>query len=158
MNTRNLQLAYSGSDRIQRMPFSPPQRVTLSDSVGEWQAVVKDRLEELIRLEPGWDGYTGNPVTFENAMFAFRMLESICRPSTPAPQIVPGSSGDLQIEWHTQRGDIELWVQGPNRVQALCEINNGQISGEMDLTTDFSTVSGWVKAATEPTIAIAAAA
>lgn len=130
----------------------------MSEVADYWQATVKDRLEQLIRLEEGWDGYTGFPVSFDNAMFAFRMLESICRRDTPAPQIVPGASGDLQIEWHTQFGDIELWVRGPNNVRAWHEITETQIDEELDLTTDFSEVSEWVRQITEPTIAIAAAA
>jgi hypothetical protein len=147
----------SGSWRIVKPGSLSPQRVTISEVEGQWQASVKQRLEELIRLEEGWDGYTAFPVSFDNAMFAFRMLESICRPDTLAPQIVPGPSGDLQIEWHTHEGDIELWVRGPNNVHAWRSLNdeNGE---EIDLTNDFSVVSMWVKEVTEPTIAFAAAA
>ncbi|WP_430432502.1 hypothetical protein [Methyloversatilis sp.] len=114
-------------------------------------------MEQLIRLEEGWDGYGGFPVSFDNAMFAFRVLESICGPYTPPPQIVPGASGDLQIEWHTHVGDIELWVRGPNNVYAWRDRGETHGFDELDLTTDFSTVSDWVKEITEPTIAAAAA-
>jgi len=130
----------------------------MSDIVGGWQDAVNDRLEQLIRLEEGWDGYAGFPVSLVNAKFAFQMLESICRSDTPAPQIVPGSSGDLQIEWHTSAGDIELWVHGPNDVHLWREISETLECEELDLTNDFSAVSDWVKQITEPTIAIAAAA
>jgi hypothetical protein len=130
----------------------------MSDIVNGWQDVVIDRLEQLIRLEEGWDGYAGFPVSFVNAKFAFHMLESICRPDTPAPQIVPGPSGDLQIEWHTSTGDIELWVRGPNDVHAWREISKTQECEEQNLTTDFSTVSDWMEQITEPRFVIAAAA
>ena len=147
----------AGSGRVLRAGLQPVQRVSISDVAGSWQGPVKERLEELIRLEEGWDGYAAFPVSFDNAMFAFRMLESICRPDTPAPQIVPGPSGDLQIEWHTHQGDIELWVVGPNNVHALRQVSETQEDEELDLTTDFSVVSRWVQKVTEPTIAVAAA-
>jgi hypothetical protein len=130
----------------------------ISDIVEGWQDAVSDRLEQLIRLEEGWDGYTGFPVSFVNAKFAFHMLESICRLDAPAPQIVPGSSGDLQIEWHTNAGDIELWVRAPNDVHAWCEISETQACEELNLTTDFSAVADWVKQIVEPEIVVAAAA
>lgn len=151
----------SSSGRIRKTNFQPVhQRIAISDVEGKWQGIVKDRLEQLIRLDEGWDGYTGFPLSFDNAMFAFRMLESICRPETPAPQIVPGSSGDLQIEWHTQYGNVELWVRGPNNVHAWRDTGEVEAGEEIDLTTDFSVVSRWVKEVThtEPVIAVTAAA
>lgn len=148
----------SGSGRVLRVGLQPAQRVAISEIAEHWQGAVKERLEQLIRLEEGWDGYTAFPVSFDNAMFAFRMLESICRPDTPAPQIVPGPSGDLQIEWHTNHGEIELWVRGPNNVHAWRELSETQEDEELDLTTDFSVVSRWVQEVMEPTIAVAAAA
>lgn len=148
----------SGSGRVLKTSSPLDQRVTISEVGGQWQGAVKQRLEDLVRLEEGWDGYSAFPVSFNNAMFAFRMLESICRSDTPAPQIVPGPSGDLQIEWHTLRGDIELWVRGPNNVHAWRQMSGSQEDEEIDLTTDFSAVSVWVKEATETTIAVPATA
>src|SRR5690349_18746537 len=87
---------------------SSSARVLLSDTPYAWRDVVESALGDLIRLPDGWDGYRGAPVSFSNAFFALRMLESICSLSTEPPQLVPGSDGDLQIEWHTMRGDIEL--------------------------------------------------
>jgi hypothetical protein len=133
------------------------QRAAISEIEKKWPAAVKQRLEDLIRLPEGWDGYKGLPVSFDNAMFAYRMLESICLPETPAPQIVPGSSGDLQIEWHTNQGSIELWVRGPNNVHAWSSTDD-EDGLELDLTNDFSDVFKWVSKLTEPTIAVPAAA
>lgn len=148
----------SGSSRVMKPSQFSAQRLSLSVMDGSWQGVSKSRLEELVRLQEGWDGYAAFPVSFDNAMFAYRMLESISRRDTPAPQIVPGSSGDLQIEWHLPHGDIELWVRGPNSVHAWRSINDGNGEEEVELTTDFSLVAGWIREITEPTIAIAAAA
>ena len=124
-----------------------------------WREAVMKRLEELVRLELGWDGYRGVPVTLENATFALRMLEAVCGPNAAAPQIVPGSSGDLQIEWHSLNGDIELHVSGPNSVHAWRQLVGRDGDGDnLELTNNFSAVAAWVKEQTEPNLAPATAA
>ena len=129
-----------------------PQRFILSEYSGEWRESVRQRLEELVdRLPFGWDGYSGRPVAFLNASFALSMLSSICRPNTPAPQIVPGATGDLQIEWHTKEVDIEIAVRGPYDVRAWRLVVGANPDGEsLDLSRDFTDVANWVAAISEP--------
>ena len=122
-----------------------------------WHQPVIQRLEELVRLELGWDGYEGSPVTFVNAVFALRMLESTCGPWSLVPQIVPGSSGDLQVEWHTLHGDVELHVKAPNDVHAWRSKTNG-LEEELPLTNDFSKIVAWIDELEEPSFAAKAAA
>ncbi len=93
-------------------------RLVVFEPNHDWRTAVMKRLEQLVRLDLGWDGYSGQPVSLENAAFALRVLEAVCGPDASPPQLVPGSSGDLQIEWHTLKGDIELHVIAPNRVHA----------------------------------------
>jgi hypothetical protein len=111
----------------------------------QWRRPAESRFEQLLQLEWEWDGYSAAPVSLENATFAYRMLESICLAHTPAPQIVPGTSRDLQIEWHLPRGSIELWVRNPNNILAWRVPNDGNDEQELDLTTDFAVVSDWLK-------------
>lgn len=132
-------------------------RRTIAQAPEELWLPVTKRLEDLIRLERGWDGYAGSPVSFVNATFALSMLKSICDSQTPAPQIVPGSSGDLQVEWHTLRGDVELHVRTPNDVQAWRVTSSG-VEEELSLANDFSEVVVWLKELVEPLIAVKAAA
>jgi hypothetical protein len=98
-------------------------------------------------------------VSLENAAFALRMLEAVCGPDATPPQIVPGPSGDLQIEWHPMTGDIELHVLAPNRVHAWRQLVGGGEDGEsLDLTIDFGIVANWVRQMTGPALAAATAA
>lgn len=127
------------------------KRVLLSDPVNKWRESALARLNELIRLECGWDGYRGAPVSFEIAHFAIQLLEVACGPETPAPQIIPGTDGDLQIEWHTQLGDVELDVRAPNDVIAWrCTASTGPDGEEIALRNVFSSVANWIKELTEP--------
>ena len=132
-------------------------RILMSEDINEWASNATDRLEELVRLPIGWDGYQGQPVDFLNAYFALSFLNKICGPETPPPQIVPGSTGELQIEWHTLQGDIELYVKGPNNVRAWRAMANGDLDGEeLDLTVDFTVVAQWVKDIMETRVGAAA--
>jgi hypothetical protein len=72
----------------------------------------------------------------------------------PAPQIVPGSNGDLQIEWHTETIDIELHICAPYEVQAWrLTSSTGDDGEEINLTNDFTVVAGWLAELAEASVA-----
>lgn len=154
----SLGISGTSSTNVVQLPSSPA-RILITENVSSWSGAVKKRLEELIKLPAGWDGYQGIHVSFENANFALRVLDAICGLETRVPQIVPGAAGDLQIEWHTLNGDIELHVRAPNDVHAWRALTGGDPDGEeLDLTNDFAAIGQWVKEISEPPIAAAAAA
>jgi hypothetical protein len=129
-----------------------PVGYLMTDVRQKWRDPVIKRLNELVALQQGWDGYEGVPVTFENAYFAMEVLDACCRGDDPTPQIVPGTNGDLQIEWHLEKGDIELHILSPNDVHAWhVNENTGSDGEELSLTTDFTTVVRWIENLTEPT-------
>jgi hypothetical protein len=141
-------IAFSTSAPVLRFTRRPSRLIVGEEVLPglEWSSPVIDRLEELVRLENGWDGYNGEPVSFLNANFALRMLEAICSVSTPAPQIVPGSSGDLQIEWHLPHAEIELHVRAPNDVVAWhLDATTTDDGEELALTNDFASVARWIE-------------
>jgi hypothetical protein len=123
-----------------------------------WRDEVLLRLNELVRLPHGWDGYSAELVTFANAQFALRLLEVIAPANVEAPQIVPGPSGDLQCEWHTLKGDLELHVQAPYQVHAWRISANATEGDELHLSNDFAALVAWVRDVTETQRATNAAA
>lgn len=156
MNT--IRLTNSGSGTVIPFPLEQTRR-TISENVVTWRANIIKRLENLVRLDNGWDGYNAPPVSFANASFALQMLDSICEADAPTPQAVPGTTGDLQIEWHTFQGDVELHVIGPNRVHAWRRFSGDTENGlEADLTNDFRPLIAWIQALTEPEVVHSAAA
>ena len=151
------QTIFTSAKGMSDQEYTPAPQMILTDQAGNWRPSVIKRLEELLRLENGWDGYNGIPISLENAIFALRMLEAVCTPETPAPQIIPGADGDLQIEWHTLQGDLELHVQAPNKVEAwFCRTGQDSEGEERPLTFVFYTVAEWVKIITETPIASSA--
>jgi hypothetical protein len=122
-----------------------PNRLIVGDAPCDWRALVIDRLDRLVGLPVGWDGYRAPPVAFATAYFALQMLNSICADNTKAPQIVPGSSGDLQVEWHSDDTTIELHVHAPNAVTAYRESSAIPDGEEVELSNDFRVVLLWIR-------------
>lgn len=138
----------------------PMRRVNLSDPpVIGWETI-KSRLEELSKLEVGWDGYRGVPMRFEVGYFAAEIIKNLCGLSTPyMPEIIPGSNGDVQIEWHRNGKSIELHVKAPYNVTAWRNNNAfGENGEEINLEADFTTINKWLEEFTRTTPANEAAA
>jgi hypothetical protein len=146
------------SANVVRLPSANSKLLVIEPDFS-WRDATIARLEELIRLPVGWDGYNGLPVTLLNANFALKMLDAICGSGAGAPQIVPGQDGDLQIEWHTIKGDVELHVLGPYHVRAWGNLI-GPIpwESELELENEFSAVGAWVREITEQPRAVDVAA
>lgn len=121
---------------------------------------VIERLNELCKLPVGWDGYHAQPVSFENANFAASMLASACPLDAPEPQIVPGASGDLQVEWHADAADIELHIRAPYDVDAWRAVSSApEREDHLHLTMDFKVVADWLAELSEtPIVARSSAA
>lgn len=71
-----------------------------------------ERAAYLKTLERGWDSYQGEPIdhpTLDKAVaFALLLAPEI---SSYTPALVPCSDGSVQVEWHAEGWDVELWVQ-----------------------------------------------
>lgn len=126
----------------------------------DWLDGVRSRLEELIRLPRGWDGYSGQPLPFATAQFAADLLIRIGHGGLPAPSLVPVARGQLQIEWHTENVDIELLVRRPNSVQAYFNRLDGPgaVESVVELTNNFVQILPWIECLQETDLALAAAA
>lgn len=136
----------------------PTSQYLIPDINHGWHESAVDQLNCLSKLKAGWDGYQAPPILFENAYFTIQILQSICRDYTLPPQIVPGVAGDLQIEWHTLQGDLELHVLAPNHVIAYySNIGNYPNEAELVLTFDFTAIAAWIDQLMETPIATVAA-
>jgi hypothetical protein len=133
-------------------------RLIVNQPQGTWWECVRDRLDELVKLPQGWDGYSGEPVSFSNANFAVKVLEAVCSLDSPPPQIIPGSGGDLQLEWHFPHGAIELHVRAANDVLAWhMDDSTGPDGFEMPMTTNFIAAARWLEDLERASAAAAAA-
>lgn len=68
------------------------------------------RLMALAELEHNWDSYGALPISMETLCMAEHMIKAT---DVPGVQIVPGSDGSVQLEWHTKELDMEIWIKVP---------------------------------------------
>lgn len=111
-----------------------------------WAATLKERFDELASLSRGWDGYSGCPVAPDCAQFAANLIERLFVEGVPAPQLVPGGDGTLQIEWHRNQFDVEIDVLAPYDVLAVRRNNRTGEVEELELQMDFSPLREWIAA------------
>jgi len=80
----------------------------------DWQPAAERRLNQVIRLQAGWDGHQGVPVNVTIANYAYRLLGALLvRPGVPLPSITPMSYGGLLLEWHRKGWDVEIEIDAP---------------------------------------------
>ena len=115
----------------------------------DWLFPVLQRIDELLNLPSNWDHQGAQEVRSDAVTFTLHLLSGIMLQATPAPQILPVSSGGLQLEWHEKRIDLEIEIEAPNQVYVSFE---DAISGEMfdkELSTDFTVLTDPVRRLTE---------
>jgi hypothetical protein len=135
------------------VPLFPPQslsgsllyddQILVPEPVG-WVVQLADRFDELTSLRRGWDGYAGIPVSFSCAQFAANLLDRLFDAEVGAPQLVPGSDGTIQIEWHENNFDIEVDILAPYHVVAFRYDLLADQEIEIELDTDFTALAGWI--------------
>lgn len=121
-------------------------KVRVNGHQSRWMKELANRFQSLTELQRGWDGYDGRPVSFACATFAANLIERLYESDVPAPNLVPGSDGTLQIEWHRNNYDVEIDVLGPFKVNAYRYNQLTEKEDEFTLDTDFTALSEWVSA------------
>lgn len=130
----------AGAERL-----SAIDRLIVRDIETQWTKVVAAKLNDLVKLPEGWDGYDGKSVDFRIAHFAVQLLQHVYVEGVPSPSLVPGSDGSLQIEWHSNGLDIELDILGVNQVDCLKRDLETGGEEELELTVDFKAVRAWIE-------------
>lgn len=121
-------------------------RVRVPEFHSDWALVLQERLNELTSLPIGWDGYKGRPVSFQCACFVLNMLERLYQYNVPAPNLVPGSDGSLQIEWHRNMFDVELDVLDAHNVVATRFNRESDKEEVLEIQNDFTKIVDWISA------------
>src|SRR5262249_2651943 len=90
-----------------------PKFYAALDATPRWEAVVVPALVKFAGLPIGWDSYGAPPPRRDAGLFALEILQSVMRPRTPPPQVIPSSAGGIQLEWHENGIDLELHITAP---------------------------------------------
>ena len=94
----------------QVVPLGGGLRISLDRHTPPWLFIVLGRLQHLIALRPNWDSYGARPIDPNAVVFALEFLRTSLPHDGKAPQIVPTSTGGLQLEWHANGVDLEVEV------------------------------------------------
>jgi hypothetical protein len=114
--------------------------INTSDGWGrtrEWLVpYVEERLNELLRLPGGWDGFRARPLTDAAVRSAVLLLFAIANDETLPPQFFPLPDGGVQMEWHVAGESVEIEIDGLGDGHVSAIDRAGQVTFESDLTPD----------------------
>jgi hypothetical protein len=140
MATRN---SFLTENMYYSYPIDDPSTHGIMSNEPLWLRATVSQLEEILSLDENWDSYGAEPVSFENAEYAVRLLDFVAGLATPAPFIAPTPEGSVQLEWHRAGIDLEVEVVSPYRLFVSYEDETGQTkSWEEEVTTDLTRVRG----------------
>jgi hypothetical protein len=63
---------------------------------------------DLLTLPPNWDSYQAGTIDSQIVHDAMNFINGVLGTTSPAPRVVPLSSGGLQLEWHRKGIDLEV--------------------------------------------------
>jgi len=112
---------------------------------------VVQRLVRLLELKPNWDSYGARAIASQAAQRAVALLGIAASVGAPAPQIVPTSSGGLQLEWHQASVDLELEVHPSLEVYASYERYDTGESWSAEVTNQARRLVTALEQLTHPT-------
>ena len=76
---------------------------------------------DLLNLPAGWNSYGAKPIAPRNAIEAIRLLAGFIGPDTPPPAVVPRVQGGIQLEWHAESIDVEVYIDSPGSISFFAE-------------------------------------
>jgi hypothetical protein len=113
----------------------PQQRVVKGPSrlIG-----VAAKLNALLALAPGWNSYDASPIREESVETAWALLSCALGPQMPLPYVVPLPTGGVQLEWHTEHLDLEIEIEGPDRMAVYYQLSDEE--HECEVSTDLTPI------------------
>ncbi len=99
---------------------------------------------EILSLKPGWNSYSAKPIEPGNAVRAIELLAAFVGPDIPAPTLVPTVRGGIQLEWHNQRGNIEIYIESPSDVRFFAESVQSGDEAEKPIDGNEQELGSWI--------------
>ncbi|MDX3528048.1 hypothetical protein P1P75_16795 [Streptomyces sp. ID05-39B] len=91
-----------------------------------------DKINNLLALPEGWDGFRAGRVTVDAAIAMLHALLAVMDRGSLPPQFFPLPDGGLQAEWHVSGSSIEIEVSGDGR--SGCALADGETEAESEFT------------------------
>ena len=122
---------HQGLPQAPRIVVHGSQPMVVREVVGD--------LNEKLALAPNWDTYGGRAVSINAARAAVSWFLDVFQEDLPAPSIVPGSDGSIQLEWHARGIDLEVCFESSGVAEFSFEdLDTGQqAAGRAELAQPY---------------------
>ena len=90
---------------------------------------VLERLDELERLEAGWDGYGADPIDSACLDNVRAIIERLFSLQAPQPDVTPTTYGTISLDWEIDGTTLCVEV-GNERYSAFLEMADGELETE----------------------------
>ena len=115
-----------------------------TDQLPPWFLPSIEALVDLLNLPAGWNSYSAKRIAPQNAKAALVLLGRLLDFETPPPMVVPRAQGNIQLEWHTDHIDIEIYIDSPDRVRFFAEDATKELFAEGPLKGHENELRGWL--------------
>ncbi len=102
----SLRAIFDPKESAPPMPFVA--RIVLDKSRPRVIQNVVEKLNRALALPRNWDSYGGKGASPTATLFALSWFDDVYQTGLPAPSVVPGSDGSIQLEWHMRGVDFEV--------------------------------------------------
>ena len=103
-----------------------------------------EQVVDLLDLSEGWNSYSAKPIEPRNAVRAVELLFQLRETGAPPPSVVPTAPGRIQLEWHANGIDIEVYINSPDDVTFFAEHLESGDSVEQPVDADAHDLKSWV--------------
>jgi hypothetical protein len=134
----DLGITNTASKRALPSPSYSPRFSLETTPTGLWLAEVAHKLVKCARLPSNWDGYGSPPVRLDTALFVLEVLSRVVQAKTPAPEVVPCSRGAVQLEWHENGIDLEIFFAAPYEGEIWFQNVASGASKSLDINGDLT--------------------
>jgi len=86
-----------------------------------WLDVLVAGLARIAQLPPNWDSYRAPAISIDAIRSAVEVMKFHATQRTPAPEVVPLSSGGVQLEWHENGVDFEISCRSDQTIEFSIE-------------------------------------
>jgi hypothetical protein len=102
------------------------------------------RLYSLTELRTGWNSYAARPIERDVIDHVARWIPTLLQQTTPEPAIVPRVRGGIQLEWHRNGVDLEIYVDSPTDIRFEAEDLNSHETAEAPLARNEELLNTWI--------------
>ena len=100
---------------------------------------------ELLELPPGWNSHSAKEIALPNVVATIKLLAVLLDPGTPPPIVVPRVKGNIQLEWHTEEIDLEVYIDSPSKIYFFAEDVTDGSNVERPLAGHVLELKQWLK-------------